>query len=211
MLVFGHPHFLLLQSGPKWGIVARCEPPWPCGWLLHPGGENARRASDWDLPRKWHKANPRQAWQSELCLTFRFHCASPTSVNPPQLHPPQKPCRNLKLREPRIVDFDQIPPVACPCGSAHRAFAEVADYPATVHRTEITGHAKPHYHQRLTETYYIIACEPGAQMQLDDQFVTVKPGMCILIPPGVVHCAIGHMTVLIFVIPKFDPADEVLV
>lgn len=117
------------------------------------------------------------------------------------------------MAEPRyrIVDFDQVPGVACPCGTAHRAFAEVTDFPATVHRTEIIGEAKPHYHRTLTETYYILECESGARMQLDDELVPVKPGSCVMIPPGVVHRAVGRMTVLIFVLPKFDPSDEVLV
>ena len=35
-------------------------------------------------------------------------------------------------------------------------------------------------------------------------------GTCVLIPPGVVHRAVGKMTVLIVVFPKFDPNDEVL-
>ena len=118
------------------------------------------------------------------------------SANPAQYH---------------VVDFDRIDGVPCPCGTAHRAFADVAQYPATVHRTKITGEAKPHYHRTLTETYYVLACDPGAQMQLADELIPVKPGVCILIPPGVVHRAVGRMTVLIFVLPKFDPADEVLV
>jgi len=32
--------------------------------------------------------------------------------------------------------------------------------------------------------------------------------MCILIPPGVRHRAIGQMKIINIVIPKFDPADE---
>lgn len=109
-----------------------------------------------------------------------------------------------------IVDFDELDPVDCPCGSARRAFVNVHDFPATIHRTEIFGEAKCHYHQRLTETYYFLKCEPGTQMQLGDRLVPVKPGMCIMIPPGVRHRAVGHATVLIFVTPKFDPTDEVL-
>jgi mannose-6-phosphate isomerase-like protein (cupin superfamily) len=87
----------------------------------------------------------------------------------------------------------------------------VAEFPATIHRTEIAIDAKPHYHQRLTETYYILECDAGAKMQLDGDLVPVTPGTCILIPPGVVHRAVGKMTVLIVVMPKFDPSDEVLV
>ena len=110
-----------------------------------------------------------------------------------------------------IVDFGQLPGVPCPCGVARRAFTDVADFPATVHRTQITGEAKPHYHRRLTEVYYVLQCDPDAAVQLDDEVIPVTPGVCILIPPGVVHRAMGCMTVLIMVLPKFDPHDEVLV
>lgn len=108
----------------------------------------------------------------------------------------------------RIVDFAGIPGVACPCGTARRAFADVENYPGTIHVTEISADAALHYHQRLTETYYFLECEPEAKMQLDDEIVDVRPGLCILIPPGVRHRAIGRMKVLIVVFPKFDPEDE---
>ena len=110
-----------------------------------------------------------------------------------------------------IVDFDAISPAACPCGQARRAFLDEPAFPGTIHRTQITADARLHYHRRLTETYYVLACDGDAQMQLDDDVVAVRPGMCILIPPGVRHRAIGAMTVLIVVLPKFDPGDEVLV
>ena len=107
-----------------------------------------------------------------------------------------------------IVDFNEIEGVPCPCGSARRAFADVDDLPATVHVTEISSDAELHYHKRLTETYYFLECGPGARMQLDDQFIDVRPGMSIMIRPGTRHRAIGEMKVLIVVFPKFDPADE---
>lgn len=107
-----------------------------------------------------------------------------------------------------MVDFRDIPPVRCPCGWARRAFTELEDFPATVHVTEIEQDARLHYHKKLTETYYFLECEPGAQMQLDQQRVAVHAGQCIVIPPGVRHRAIGRMRVLIFALPKFDPDDE---
>ena len=107
-----------------------------------------------------------------------------------------------------IVDFDEVPATPCPCGSARRAFADVPDFPATVHQTEISADARLHYHKRLAETYYILECSPDACMQLDDRQIPLRPGMCILIRPGVRHRAIGPMRVIIFVLPKFDPADE---
>ncbi|MBN2291876.1 MAG: cupin domain-containing protein [Pirellulales bacterium] len=110
-----------------------------------------------------------------------------------------------------IIDFDQIEAVPCPCGMARRAMADVPDYPGTIHRTQISSEAKPHYHRRLTETYYFIECDENAKMQLGDELVDIRPGMCVVIPPGTVHRAVGCMTVLLFVTPKFDPKDEVIV
>ncbi len=114
----------------------------------------------------------------------------------------------LAQRRYKIVDFAQLPGVACPCGTARRAFAEVEDFPGTIHRTQIFNSARTHYHKRLTETYYFLECEPDSQMELDGELHPVKPGMSVMIRPGVRHRAVGCMTVLIVVYPKFDPADE---
>lgn len=108
----------------------------------------------------------------------------------------------------KVVEFSALPVLQCPCGTTQRAFGEVAAYPGTIHLTRISEDALLHYHKRLTETYYFLECGPGATMQLDDETVPVKAGMCIMIPPGVRHRAIGKMTVLNIVFPKFDPADE---
>lgn len=112
--------------------------------------------------------------------------------------------------EPRwqVVDFAELPGTPCPCGTAKRAFAEVDDYPATIHVTEIKADAELHYHKRLTETYFILECGPDAKMQLDEEIIPLRQGMCIRIPPGVRHRAIGTMKIINIVIPKFDPADE---
>ena len=87
----------------------------------------------------------------------------------------------------RIVHFDEISPVSCPCGQARRALADAE------------------------ESYFILDCGESAKMELDGQLLPVRKGSCILIPPGVVHRAVGNMTVLIVVVPKFDPDDEVIV
>jgi mannose-6-phosphate isomerase-like protein (cupin superfamily) len=107
-----------------------------------------------------------------------------------------------------IVDFAAIEGTSCPCGTARRAFSDIADFPGTIHVTEISENAQLHYHRRLTETYFFLDCEPDAKMQLNDEIVPVRPGMCVLIRPGVRHRAIGRMKVLIVVFPKFDPHDE---
>lgn len=108
----------------------------------------------------------------------------------------------------QVVDFATMPGVPCPCGTARRAFADVPEFPATVHVTDIKIDAERHYHKRLTEVYYFLECGPDARMELDGETIPVHPGMCILIPPGVRHRAIGLMRVLIIAQPKFDPADE---
>ncbi len=114
----------------------------------------------------------------------------------------------LTTPQPRIVDFSTVPGVPCPCGTARRAFAEVADFPGTIHLTEISVNARKHYHKTLTETYYILECAADAELELDDTRIPLKPGLCIQIPPGVRHCARGEMKILNIVFPKFDPADE---
>jgi mannose-6-phosphate isomerase-like protein (cupin superfamily) len=112
------------------------------------------------------------------------------------------------LKNYELVDFANVAGVPCPCGTARRAFAELADYPGTIHVTEISTDARLHYHKRLTETYYILECGPDARMQLDDETLAVHAGMCILIRPGTRHRAIGKMKVLIVCLPKFDEQDE---
>ncbi|HEV7226543.1 MAG TPA: cupin domain-containing protein [Pirellulales bacterium] len=114
----------------------------------------------------------------------------------------------LTKRRYELIDFAELPGVPCPCGVARRALADVEDFPGTIHRTQIAATARTHYHRRLTETYYFLECEPGSQMELDGELVAVKPGMCIMIRPGARHRAVGRMTVLIVVYPKFDPDDE---
>ena len=107
-----------------------------------------------------------------------------------------------------IADFGAIPGVPCPCGTARRAFADVAEFPGTIHLTTITADARRHYHKRLTETYVFLECGTGAVMELDDERIPVQKGMTILIRPGTRHRAIGDMQVLIVCLPKFDAADE---
>jgi len=115
---------------------------------------------------------------------------------------------NVLASTPVVVDFEKVDGVACPCGVARRAFSEIDGSPLTVHVTEISSDAKTHYHRKLTETYYILECDTDAEMELNGERIPLKPGMCILIPPGVRHRAIGVMKIINIVTPKFDPADE---
>jgi quercetin dioxygenase-like cupin family protein len=107
-----------------------------------------------------------------------------------------------------VVELAQLAPVRCPCGWARRAFADVPGAPLSVHRVEIAEDARAHYHRDHTETYYILECEDGATVELDGEAVPVRPGVAVMILPGVRHRAIGRMTILNVVVPPFDPADE---
>ena len=120
-------------------------------------------------------------------------------------------CADSAGQAPCVVDFKSLQPVDCPCGLARRAFQDRSDVPYTLHVTEILESARPHYHKRMTETYFILECEPGAYLELDDRQMPVVPGIACLIPPGVVHRAVGRMKVLIVVTPKFDSTDEFVV
>lgn len=107
-----------------------------------------------------------------------------------------------------LADFDAIPPVDCPCGTARRAFGDVDQFPGTLHVTRISKDARRHYHKTITETYYFLECGPEAKMELNEKTIDVQPGISIVIPPGTRHRAIGEMKVLIIAVPNFDPQDE---
>jgi len=47
----------------------------------------------------------------------------------------------VKAGKALMVDFAEIPGVACPCGTARRAFADTPEYPATIHVTDISEDA----------------------------------------------------------------------
>lgn len=107
-----------------------------------------------------------------------------------------------------VADFSTIPGVRCPCGTARRAFADVPEFPGTLHVTEISDDAQRHYHKHHTETYYVLECDADATLELDDDRLPLKTGVAVVIPPGVRHRAVGRMKVLIICVPEFDPADE---
>ncbi|HEV7281254.1 MAG TPA: cupin domain-containing protein [Pirellulaceae bacterium] len=110
-----------------------------------------------------------------------------------------------------IVHLPGVPAVPCPCGWAKRAFVDAPDAPASLHLTRIEDVAALHYHREHTETYYVLECEADAAIELDGVRRPVRVGDAIQILPGVRHRAIGPMTILNFVVPPFDPADEWIV
>ena len=121
----------------------------------------------------------------------RIECARPDRAPSAALPTrcPACPRADLDVKPYRVIHFDDLPGVECPCGIARRALADEPRFPGTFHRTRITTEAKLHYHRRLTETYYILECEPDAAMQLDDALLPVRPGTVVLNKTGVGHPA----------------------
>lgn len=74
---------------------------------------------------------------------------------------------------------------------------------AWAHAVDIDG-ARPHYHRRSTELYYVLGGE--GSVVLDGVEHAVRPGTLVHIPPGVVPGARGPMRVLVIGIP--DIADD---
>ena len=74
---------------------------------------------------------------------------------------------------------------------------------AWAHAVDIDG-ARPHYHKRSTELYYVLDGE--GSVSLDGQQHPVQKGSLVHIPPGVIHGATGKMRVLVIGIP--DIADD---
>ncbi|MDR2641278.1 MAG: cupin domain-containing protein [Planctomycetaceae bacterium] len=108
----------------------------------------------------------------------------------------------------RIIDFTKIEGVPCPCGISRRGLVDEPEFAGTIHRTDVDQTAKPHYHKKLTEVYYIISCESGAMMQLNNEQIPLHADMALYIPPFTVHQLIGKAKTCIMVLPKYDPNDE---
>lgn len=111
-------------------------------------------------------------------------------------------------RSNEIIDFLEIPASECPCGSARRALMADLRVPYSLHLTDISVSALPHYHKRITETYLVMECETDAAIELDGVAHRVSQYQAVVIPPGTRHRAVGKMRVVIVASPKFDPQDE---
>ena len=84
--------------------------------------------------------------------------------------------------------------VPCSCGESHRFFTADDGGKLGLHVTSICG-AKTHFHKKMTEVYFVL--EGSGQIELNGQVHEVKPGTCILIPPGVKHRGIGDFKVIV--------------
>jgi mannose-6-phosphate isomerase-like protein (cupin superfamily) len=105
-----------------------------------------------------------------------------------------------------VTHFSEIAPTSCPCGSAQRAFAEIAGAPASVHLVDIKDEAETHYHKSMTEIYVVL--EGEGHLELDGERVPVRPMSAVMILPGCRHRAVGRLKILNIPVPAFDPEDE---
>ena len=91
------------------------------------------------------------------------------------------------------------------CGHRYRLLSrEDEGIAAWAHAVDIDG-ARPHYHKKSTELYYVL--EGKGTVSLDEKEEHVQKGTIIHIPPGVVHGANGKMRVLVIGIPDIDDSD----
>ena len=111
---------------------------------------------------------------------------------------------------PLLADFAAIAAVDCPCGRAQRALIDPGNGLCSLHRVEISANARTHYHRHHTEVYHVL--EGEGTIELDEDRQPLRPGVSVLIPPGVRHRAVvtpgQTMTILNFVMPPFNPSDE---
>ena len=78
---------------------------------------------------------------------------------------------------------------------------------AWAHAVDIDG-ARPHFHKRSTELYYVLDGE--GFVSLDGELHEVKKGSLVHIPPGVIHGAEGKMRVLVVGVPDIAEDDYYL-
>lgn len=123
--------------------------------------------------------------------------------------PPLMKTRNdhhTSMKRFTVAQLDTIPGVPCPCGTARRAFDDLASPLLSAHLVEISTDARTHYHKRLTETYVVI--EGEGWLEVDGERIPLKPLTAVTIRPGCRHRAVGKLKLLNFVVPAFDPEDE---
>ncbi len=119
------------------------------------------------------------------------------------------PLRPTELRT-LVRHEDEAPRERSTCGWRYRLLSalERGCVAAWVHVVDIDD-ARPHFHRRATELYYVL--EGEGTLYLDGQQYPLKKGSIAHIPPGVVHAARGRMRVLVVGIPEIAEDDVILV
>ncbi|HUL37102.1 MAG TPA: cupin domain-containing protein [Thermodesulfobacteriota bacterium] len=91
------------------------------------------------------------------------------------------------------------------CGESRRVITHRDTPEINIHITHILDGVK-HYHKRTTEVYYVL--EGKGKLELDDETVDVKPGVTVLIPPGVRHRGYGDFRTIVIGTPAQTSDDE---
>ncbi len=102
---------------------------------------------------------------------------------------------------------DSAPAERSTCGWRQRLLSRedaAAGLAAWVHAVDLED-ARPHFHRRSTELYYVL--EGGGVVVLDGAEHPVRRGSIVHIPPGVVHATRGRMRVLVVGIPDIAEDD----
>ena len=99
-----------------------------------------------------------------------------------------------------------LPAQDCPCGTTRRAFLDDPRQTASMHLLVVSKKAREHYHEKLTEMYYVL--EGSGHLELDGERYPIAEGSAVLIHPGCRHRAVGDLRILVIPVPAFDPADE---
>lgn len=106
-----------------------------------------------------------------------------------------------------VRHLETAPTVPCPCGESTRILTG-ADGPAcNLHVTFIRDSVR-HYHKNCTEVYYIL--EGSGKMELNGDWVEVRPGTVVFLEPGTRHRLVSAEGVrtIVFGMPALDPSDE---
>jgi mannose-6-phosphate isomerase-like protein (cupin superfamily) len=105
-----------------------------------------------------------------------------------------------------MADAESVP---CPCGVSTRPLPAAAGAPCSLHVTTIAD-SERHYHRRTAEVYHIL--DGTGKMELNGDWVDVRPGTTVWIEPGTRHRLVGDagrpVRTIVFGVPAFDPADE---
>ncbi len=123
-------------------------------------------------------------------------------MNPPEALPPIQTSQVTLVRHEGETAREKSA-----CGWRDRLISveDAASGPAAwVHAVDIDG-ARPHFHKRSTELYYVL--EGEWSVVLDGARHPVRKGSIVHIPPGVVHAAEGRMRVLVVGIPDIAEDD----
>ena len=104
---------------------------------------------------------------------------------------------------------EDVSPVPCPCGQSIRAITGRDNDRASIHIVTISKDSKIHYHEKLTEFYYVL--EGEGELRLNDDVIKLVSGVLVMIEPLTRHRARGNLKILNIVVPPFDESDEFIV